>query len=138
MTRPSWLGRAVRNRHHHAIEQASRRWRGGRRDDSARTSRKILLSTQVVDGAVALVGEDLRLRAPSFDPREYDDPRDAAKHWKPFAAAPRNAEPFRAAARRDLAKLRAAKDVQPANDVSRRRRMRRSLCGNQNFTARSC
>ena len=27
MTRPSWLGRAVRNQHRHAIEQASRRWR---------------------------------------------------------------------------------------------------------------
>ena len=27
MTRPSWLGRAVKNRHRHAIEQASRRWR---------------------------------------------------------------------------------------------------------------
>ena len=40
ITRPSWLGRAVRNEHHHAIEQASRRWRGGRRDDSARTRRK--------------------------------------------------------------------------------------------------
>ena len=36
-TRPSWLRRAVRKRHRHAIEQASRRWRGGRRDDSART-----------------------------------------------------------------------------------------------------
>ena len=48
MTRPSWLGRAARNRHRHAIEQASRRWRGGRRDDSARTRRKILISTQVV------------------------------------------------------------------------------------------
>ena len=35
MTRPRWLRRAVRNRHRHAIEQASRRWRGGRRDDSA-------------------------------------------------------------------------------------------------------
>ena len=33
ITRPFWLGRAVRNRHRHAIEQASRRWRGGRRDD---------------------------------------------------------------------------------------------------------
>ena len=44
--RPSWLGRAARNRHRHAIEQASRRWRGGRRDDSARTRRKILISTQ--------------------------------------------------------------------------------------------
>ena len=40
MTRPSWLGRAVRNSHRHAVEQASRRWRGGRRDDSARTRRK--------------------------------------------------------------------------------------------------
>ena len=28
-TRPSRLGRAVRNRHRHAIEQAARRWRGG-------------------------------------------------------------------------------------------------------------
>ena len=40
MTRPSWLGRAVRNEHHHAIEQASRRWRGGRRGDSGRTRRE--------------------------------------------------------------------------------------------------
>ena len=29
LTRPTWLRRAVRNRHRHAIEQASRRWRGG-------------------------------------------------------------------------------------------------------------
>ena len=49
MTRPSWLGQAARNRHRHAIEQASRRWCGGRRDDSARTPRKILISTQVDD-----------------------------------------------------------------------------------------
>ena len=28
MTRPCWLGRAARNRHRHAIVQASRRWRG--------------------------------------------------------------------------------------------------------------
>ena len=48
MTRPSWLGRAARNRHRHAIEQASRRWRGGRRDDSPRTSSKILISTQAL------------------------------------------------------------------------------------------
>ena len=46
MTRLSWLGRAARNRHRHAIEQASRRWRGGRRGDSGRTRRKILISTQ--------------------------------------------------------------------------------------------
>ena len=32
MKLPSWLRRAARNRHRHAIEQASRRWRGGRRD----------------------------------------------------------------------------------------------------------
>ena len=48
MTRPSWLSRAARNRHRHAIEQASRRWRGGRRCDSARPRRKILISTQVL------------------------------------------------------------------------------------------
>jgi len=37
----------VKNRHRHAIiEQASRRWRGGRRDDSG-TRLKILISTQV-------------------------------------------------------------------------------------------
>ena len=42
MTRPSWLGRAARNRHRHAIEQASRQWH------SARTRRKILISTQVI------------------------------------------------------------------------------------------
>ena len=47
MTRPTWLSRAARNRHRHAIEQASRQWRGGRRGDSARTRRKILISTQV-------------------------------------------------------------------------------------------
>ena len=47
MTRPCWLGRAVRNRHRHAIEQASRRWRGGRRADSARRRRELLISTQV-------------------------------------------------------------------------------------------
>ena len=47
MARPSWLDRAVRNRHRHAIEQVSRRWRGGKR-------RKILISTQVLDDAVGV------------------------------------------------------------------------------------
>ena len=51
MTRPCRLRRAVTNRHRHAIEQASRRWRGGRRDGSARTRRKILISTQVKPSA---------------------------------------------------------------------------------------
>ena len=58
MPLPSWLGRAARNRHDHAIEQASLRWRGGRRDDSARTCRKNLIFTQVnkqaATGATAL------------------------------------------------------------------------------------
>ena len=40
MARPCWFRRVVGNRHRHAIEQASRRRRGGRRDDSARTRRK--------------------------------------------------------------------------------------------------
>ena len=39
MTWPRWLCRLVRNRYRHAIEQASRRWRGGRRGDSGRTRR---------------------------------------------------------------------------------------------------
>ena len=65
------LARAARNRHRHAIEQASRRWRGGRRDDSARTRRKILISTQV-DGAARQgiqvpAGETPR-RAPRLGP----------------------------------------------------------------------
>jgi hypothetical protein len=54
MTRPSWLGRAVRNRHRLAIEQASRRWRGGRRGDSARKRGKILIFTQVLARAYHL------------------------------------------------------------------------------------
>ena len=62
MTRLFWLGRAVRNRHRHAIEQASRRWRGGRRDDSARTRRKILISTQG-DAAVGVVSRSVAYRA---------------------------------------------------------------------------
>ena len=40
---PRWLHRAMRNRHRHAIEQASRRWRGSRRNNSERTRRKILI-----------------------------------------------------------------------------------------------
>ena len=40
-TRPCWPLPAVMNRHCHAIEQAPHRWRGGRRDDSARMRRKV-------------------------------------------------------------------------------------------------
>ena len=40
MTWPRWLRRAVRSRHRHAIEQMSRRWRGGQRGDSGRTRRR--------------------------------------------------------------------------------------------------
>ena len=35
-----WPRRAMRNRHRHAIEQVARRWRGGRREDSARARRE--------------------------------------------------------------------------------------------------
>ena len=76
----------------------------------------------VVDGEVAVVGRDLKLRAPRFDARDYEDPQDAAKHWRPFQAAPRDYLPFQAAARRDLEKLRSVEDVASADDVSRRRR----------------
>ena len=65
-TRSSWLRRAVRNRHCHAIEQASRRWRGGRRDDSAQKRRKILISTQaerVAKRAAEAAAETARERA---------------------------------------------------------------------------
>ena len=48
------LVRVVRNRHRHAIEQASRRWRGDRRDNSARTHRKNMISTQVQARRAAL------------------------------------------------------------------------------------
>ena len=37
---------SVRNRHRHAVEQASRRWRGGRRGDSGRTRRKFEFHTR--------------------------------------------------------------------------------------------
>ena len=37
MTRPCWPRRAMRNRHRHAIEQAARRWRGGRRERAVKS-----------------------------------------------------------------------------------------------------
>ena len=75
--RPSWLGRAVRNEHHHAIEQASRRWRRGRRDDSARTHRNILISTQEMTPPSSSrgVGGAERVRRNCCMPR-------LAKQWK--------------------------------------------------------
>ena len=48
MTWPRWLRRAVRNRHRHAIEQASRRWRRGRRGNSGRTRRKFDFHTGMI------------------------------------------------------------------------------------------
>ena len=48
----AWLRRAVRNRYRYAIEQASRRWRGGRRGDSGRRRREILIYAQDGDAAV--------------------------------------------------------------------------------------
>ena len=68
------VGCTVRNRHRHAIEQASPPWRGGRR-----TLRKILISTQVgtrhalysagdVDAPVAVVPQGSRRRPPFHAP----------------------------------------------------------------------
>ena len=53
MTRPSWLRRAVRNRHRHAIEQASRRWRGGRRRAVNLISTQAIATNDVAIGDVA-------------------------------------------------------------------------------------
>ena len=64
MTQLCWLRRVVRNRHRHAIEQASRRWREGRRDDSGRTRREILISTQVIPLALDWAGLDAATVAP--------------------------------------------------------------------------
>ena len=47
MAWPRWLGREVRNRHHHAMEQVSRRWRGDRRGYSGRTRPKFDFRTAV-------------------------------------------------------------------------------------------
>ena len=77
MTRPSWLGRAARNRHRHAIEQASRRWRGGRRDDSARTRRKILISTQV-----GWCRRNRESHGPDYGDPEVNPPRGRALAWR--------------------------------------------------------
>ena len=51
------------NRHRHAIEQASRRWRRGRRDDSARTRRKIWISTQVKIPNLTADGTETKAKA---------------------------------------------------------------------------
>merc|ERR1712091_89397 len=66
MTWPSWLCRTVRNRHRHAIEQASRRWRGGGGGDSGRTRRKFDFHTGERQGAINAAqgqAESMRLKA---------------------------------------------------------------------------
>ena len=57
MAWPRWLRRAVRNRHGHAIEQASRRWRERRRGDSGRTRRKFDFHTGSSRPATAIERE---------------------------------------------------------------------------------
>ena len=71
----------MRNRHRYAIQQASRRLRGGRRGDSARTHRNLLISTQVpaVLGGGYSPGHGISLllqdRAPrSEEPERLADP----------------------------------------------------------------
>jgi hypothetical protein len=53
MTRPCWLRRAVRNRQRHAIEQASRRWRGTRRKFDSHTGEKRKAVEKSLQGDVA-------------------------------------------------------------------------------------
>jgi hypothetical protein len=91
MTRPSWLGRAVRNRHRHAIEQAARRWRGGRRDDSARTCRKILISTQAANAA-----DEAARRADEAAPVRKSTSESGAISLSPFSAMTQPCWPRRA------------------------------------------
>ena len=53
MTRPLGRGTDIT----HAIEQVSRRWRAGLRDDSARTRRKILISFVAGGGGRVALGQ---------------------------------------------------------------------------------
>ena len=53
-----------------AIEQASCRWRGGRRDDSARTRRKILISTQA--GTPPTLHALASMYAQALEPRNHE------------------------------------------------------------------
>ena len=57
MARPSWLRRAARNRHRRAIEQASRRWRGGRIQDERAVN---LISTQAIATNDVAIGDVAR------------------------------------------------------------------------------
>ena len=93
MTRPSWLGRAVRNRHRHAIEQASRRWRGGRRDDSARTRRTTQVGNKDMFGAAFSEAPDV---APALTGQEDAEElaqraerRQRSKLWRRRQPSPR-------------------------------------------------
>ena len=85
MTRPSWLGRAVRNQHCYAIEQ----------DDSERTRRKMMISTQVVTsagelallaGATYAAGDEVFLNY--FDGQDASTPERVLAHYgfEPAAA----------------------------------------------------
>ena len=94
--RPCWLRRAVRKRHRHAIEQVSRRWRGGRRGDSARTRRN-LISTQAA-GKASLV---LFLEDPTALKRSHEADFDRLSSvWhllgKEVATVPEEYEPLQA------------------------------------------
>ena len=109
MTRPCWLRRAVRNRHRHAIEQASRRWRGGRRGDSGRTRRKFDFHT---DGATASSGDGATASSRGVV---------AVNRWPSQAAG----EPSsRARAHRSLRGLRGRRVVGTGRGGSRPRRAR--------------
>ena len=101
------LGYLCGNQPVRRVHPASRRWRGGRRDDSARTCRKILISTQVADPLQVSDGQNAAAVAQQPAGAEHD--RVSSFHVRAGAAR----EP------QDLA-------------------LACYLCGNQNFTARSC
>ena len=67
------------NRCASAIEQASRRWRGGRRVDSPRTRRKVLISTQATLFFFSTVYAFNAIRAQNRFGSEY---KATKKHWK--------------------------------------------------------
>ena len=106
MTWPCWLRRAARNRHRHAIEQASRRWRGGRRGDSGRTRRKFDFHTGRWSSE-HWPGSHPSVRACDVLDSEYDSgysqfPRDAYPIKWALAPWYRNGHPYRTRLKRNV------------------------------------
>ena len=151
---PRWFRRAVRNRHRDAIEQATHRWRGGRREDSGRSAVN-LISTQVesLGGSGDRRATDRRImtadRAVRTSIQESDAPAAGADVYLPLQGGgggggrptPEEAQalqqagvpPDRYEDKQPVPSLRIG-----AKAAIGRREHQCTLCGNQNFTARSC